>query len=79
MRTISFPEWLEHRVEKVPDIGNLALLIAHAGAAGVSREGLSKALGIPGETLEVLLRAMVAAGQVVVLKANGQIVYRATT
>jgi glyoxylate carboligase len=57
----------------------LALLIARSGVAGVSREGLSAALGVPGETVESLLRAMVVAGQVVVLKANGQLVYRAAT
>ncbi len=39
--------------------------IARSGAAGVSRERLEKALGIPGETLENLLRALTASGQVV--------------
>jgi hypothetical protein len=35
------------------------------------------ALGVPGETLEPLLRAMVVAGQVEMLKVGGKIVYRA--
>jgi hypothetical protein len=51
--------------------------IARAGPAGVSSEDLGRALGIPGETLEGMLRAMVTAGQVVMVRANGRLVYRA--
>jgi len=43
----------------------------------VSQEGLARAIGVPEQTLEPPLRAMVAAGQVVVLKRNGQLLYRA--
>jgi hypothetical protein len=43
----------------------------------VSREGLEKALGISPEALEDLLRALVTAGQVRVLKVGGRRVYRA--
>jgi len=77
MRRTSFHEWLEHRLEEVPDAAKLALLIARSGAAGVSREDLEKALRISDETLEDLLRAMVVAGQVTVLKVKGRLVYRA--
>jgi hypothetical protein len=42
----------------------------------VSQDGLERALGLSGEVLEDLLRAMLAAGQVVV-KVGGQMVYRA--
>ena len=74
----SFRAWLEHRLQEVPDAMGLALLIAQSGAAGFSREELSAALDIPSEAIEPLLRAMVVAGQVVMLKVNGDIVYRAS-
>ncbi len=74
----SFHDWLDHRLEEVPDDASGALAIARSGTAGVSREGLAAALGVPEETVEPLLRAMVVAGQVVMLQANGQIVYKAT-
>jgi hypothetical protein len=74
----SFRLWLEdHRPQQVPDAVALALAIARSGAAGVSREQIGKALGVPSETLEPLLRAMVMAGQVVMVKVGGKIVYRA--
>jgi hypothetical protein len=38
---------------------------------------MARALGVPGETLEPLPRAMVTAGQAVMLKVGGKIVYRA--
>jgi len=72
----TFRLWLDHRLQTVPDAGALALAIARSGAAGASREGLARALGVPGETVESLLRAMVVAGQVLVLKRDGQLVYR---
>ena len=55
----------------------LALVIARSGAAGISRHDLAKVLRLSPDTLENLLRAMVVAGQVVMLKVDGQIVYRA--
>jgi len=73
----SFHEWLEHRLEAVPDATTLALAIARSGAAGVSREETARALGVPGETGEPLLRATAASGQVTILQRNGQLVYRA--
>ena len=75
MRKTSFHEWLEHRVQEVPDATTLALAIARSG--GVSREGLEKVVRISPETLNELLRALIAAGQVVVVKVGGQMVYRA--
>lgn len=69
--------WLEvHRPGPLPDATTLALAIARSGAAGLSREEIGRALGVPGETLEPLLREMVVAGQVVILQRNGQILYR---
>jgi CRP-like cAMP-binding protein len=73
----TFRLWLDRRLQQVPDAGALALLIARSGAAGVSRKGLSGALGVPEETVENLLRGLVASGQVTVLQRNGQLVYRA--
>ena len=46
MRTISFPEWLQHRLEQVPDAMTLALVIARSGVAGVSREEIGRAMGV---------------------------------
>jgi hypothetical protein len=53
-------------------------LIARSGAAGVSRHVLSKVVRISPDTLEDLLKALVVAGQVTVVQANGQRRYRAT-
>ena len=78
MPTPSFHVWLEHRVQEVPDMGNLALLIAQSGAAGVSLDRLCKVIGSSRETIENLLRALVVSRQVAVVKVGGQMVYRAT-
>jgi len=71
----SFYEWLGNRAQEVPDTGRLALVIAQSG--GMTREGLAKVVRLPPETLDDLLRALVAAGQVVMLKVGGEMVYRA--
>ena len=75
MRTFSFAEWLKNRLEEVPDATTLALVIARSG--GVSRDDLGRVVRISPETLDKLLRALVSAGQVRMLKADGQIVFRA--
>jgi len=77
MRRISFHDWLEHRPEEVPDATTIALMIARSGTAGVSREGLEKVARISPDTLDELLRALMATGQVRILKVNGQIVFKA--
>jgi hypothetical protein len=74
----SFSQWLEQRPPEVPDAGQLALLIAHSGMAGVSRETLLRTLLISPETLEILLRGLLTTGQVTVVKVGGVPVYRAT-
>ena len=74
----SFPQWLEHCVPEVPDIGTLALTIARAGQAGVSLDRLSTVIGSSRETIECMLRAMVRARQVVMVKVGGELRYRAT-
>lgn len=77
MRRISFHEWLEHRPEEVPDATTIALAIARSGTAGVSREGLEKVVCISPDALDELLRVLVSAGQVRILKVNGQMVFKA--
>ena len=72
----SFRTWLEHCHDEAPAAENLVFLIAQS-LAGNSRAGLANAVGLPPETLEDLLRAFLATGQVVALKVNGQRVYRA--
>jgi hypothetical protein len=77
MLTPSFNAWLEHRLGEVPDAAQIALTIAQSGAAGVSRDALLKVIQTSPETLEELLRALMAAGQVVVVKVGGELRYRA--
>ena len=74
----SFTQWLEHRLEEVPDAGTLALLIARSGTAGVSRDRLCKVVGGSPETIEAMLRATVASRQVTMVKVNGELKYRTT-
>jgi hypothetical protein len=72
----SFHDWLEHRVEEVPDIGNLMLLIAQSGAAGISDDRLRTVVRFAPETLADVLKSLVSTGQIVMMKVNGQMVYR---
>jgi uncharacterized metal-binding protein len=62
--------------EEVSDATRLALVIARSGAAGVTLDGLEKVVRLSPETLQDLLRALTAAGQVTVLLVNGQRAYR---
>ncbi|MGA2068331.1 MAG: hypothetical protein ABSG86_25385 [Thermoguttaceae bacterium] len=77
MPTPSFTRWLEDRPPEVPDIGTLALLIARAGRAGVSLDRLRGVVRASPETLDNLLRALLTAGQVVVVQIGGEMRYRA--
>jgi sulfur carrier protein ThiS len=74
-----FRAWLENRSQEAPAAESLATLIAGAGNGGISRDDLARALNLPPETLEDILRALTATGQVVMLKVNGEMVYRAAT
>jgi hypothetical protein len=78
MPTPSFHDWPGNHAQEALAADNLATLIASAGAAGVSRDGLVRAPHVPEESLGVLSRAMVTAGQVRVVKVGGEMVYRAT-
>jgi lambda repressor-like predicted transcriptional regulator len=78
MPTPTFHEWLRNRSDEAPAAENLATIIANAGAAGVSLDRLRRVVGLSPETLADVLKALVATGQVLVLKVNGQMTYRAT-
>ncbi len=74
---LSFPEWRANRSQEPPQADRLATLIAQAGTAGVSLDRLRRLCGLQPETLQDILKSLVATGQVVVLKVNGQMTYRA--
>jgi hypothetical protein len=78
MRRKSFHEWLKTRPQEVPDVGQLALLIAQAGAAGISPNDIRRLIPFPPETLDELLKSLVTTRQVMVVKLNGELRYRAT-
>jgi predicted ArsR family transcriptional regulator len=73
----SFREWQRNRAQEAPSADKLAMLVSRSGA-GMSRDDLARALRLPPETLDDLLRALAATGQVVMLKVGGRTVYRAT-
>jgi hypothetical protein len=72
----SFSDWLRNRPEDAPQADRLSLLIAQAGE-GISLDRLRRLCGLPGETLDDLLKALTATGQVRMLRVNGELVYRA--
>ena len=76
MPTPPFREWLRNRAREAPAAEFLPVLIAQSGA-GMSRDDLARALRLPPEPLDDLLRALAATGQVVMLKLGGRTVYRA--
>jgi predicted transcriptional regulator len=78
MPTPTIHDWLASRPDEAPAADKLATIIASAGAAGVSVDRLRRLCGLPPETLADILKSLVAAGQVVTLKVNGQMTYRAT-
>ena len=69
----SFHEWLRNRAREVPAAGILPMLVAQSGAE-MSRGDLARALRLPPETFDDLLRALAATGQVVMLKVGGRMV-----
>ena len=76
MPTPSFRDWLGDRAQEAPAAENLATLIASAGTVGISLDRLRRLCGLPPETLQDVLRGLVMTGQVVMLRINGQMVYR---
>jgi len=72
-----FRTWLEHGPDDASAAMNLATLIGRS-STGISRDDLARAVRRPAEALEPLLKALMASGQIVALKVNGQLLYRAT-
>jgi len=72
----TFHEWLAKQEEEAPAADNLATLIAQAGAVGVSLDRLRKVVRLSPETLDEVLKGLLASKQVVLLKVNGARVYR---
>ena len=70
----SFHDWLGNRAQEAPAAESLATLIASTG--GISLDRLRTLVPLPYETLQDIIRSLVATGQVVALKVNGQLVYR---
>jgi hypothetical protein len=78
MRRLTFAEWLGSRDQEAPAAENLSTLIAQEGAVGISLDRLRKVVRLSPEALDDVLNALIAAGQVMVLKVNGERVYRAS-
>jgi len=74
----TFRQWLEHVADDPSAADNLATLIAQAGAVGVSLDRLRKVVRLSPESLDEVLKGLLASRQVVLLKVNGVRVYRTT-
>jgi predicted transcriptional regulator len=74
MRT--FLKWLEHVADDPSAADTVATMIAQAGAVGVSVECMRKVVRLSPETLDEVLKGLLASKQVVLLKVNGARVYR---
>jgi hypothetical protein len=75
MRT--FSQWLEHAADDPSAAGDVATLIAQAGAVGVSVQCLRKIVRLSPGSLDEVLKGLLASKQAVLLKVNGARVYRA--
>ena len=73
----SFWQWLEHVGDDPSAADSVATLIAQAGAVGVSLESLRKVVRLSPESLDEVLKGLLASKQVVLLKVDGARVYRA--
>lgn len=73
----TFLKWLEHVADDPSAADTVATMIAQAGAVGVSLDCLRKVVRLSPETLNDVLKGLLASKQVVLLKVNGARVYRA--
>lgn len=73
----SFLAWLETRAHRseLPEATRLSQLLAKAGATGIRRCDLGKAITLDRDVLDDLLAAMMAAGQAEVAEVGGERVY----
>jgi predicted transcriptional regulator len=76
VRVLSFPDWLQGCSQEPSQADRLATFIAGVGAAGVSLDRIRALVHLPPDTLQDILRSLVATEQVVALKVGGQLVYR---
>lgn len=69
-----FSDWLEARTQRpqIPETTRLLHLIAQAGAAGIRRRDLGRAITLDRDVLDDILAAMVAAGQIEVAEVGGE-------
>jgi hypothetical protein len=74
----SFLQWLEHVADDPSAADDVATLIAQAGAVGVSLPCLRKVVRLSPQSLDDVLKGLLASKHVVLLKVNGARVYRAT-
>jgi hypothetical protein len=74
MRT--FLKWLEHVADDPSAADTVATMIAQAGAVGISVQCLRKVVRLTPESLDEVLKGLLASRQVVLLKVNGARVYR---
>ena len=74
MRT--FLQWLEHVADYPSAAGNVATLIAQARAVGISVRCLRKIVRLTSESLDEVLKGLLASRHVLLLKVNGARVYR---
>jgi hypothetical protein len=74
----SFRQWLERVGDDPSAAENLATLISQSGAVGVSLDRLRKVVRLSPESLDEVLKGLLASRQVVLLKVNGARVYRTT-
>ena len=66
-----------NRSQEAPAADRLATVIAQAGATACFWIGCEGWLGLPPQTLADVLKALVATGQVRVVKVGGELRYRA--
>lgn len=75
MPLLSFRDWLQNRAQEAPAADRLAFLVAQF-PAGISIDRLRQLCGLPDETLQDVLRGLVATGQVVMVRVSGGLRYR---
>jgi hypothetical protein len=71
----TFHDWLQS-TQEAPAADRLATVIAQSGAAGVSLDRVRRVVALTPEILADVLKALVAGGQVTMLKVGGKTVYR---
>ena len=71
------PTGSQTRSQEAPQADRLATVIAQAGSGGISHDRLRRVVGLSRETLQDILKALTATGQVAVVQVNGEVRWRA--